>query len=62
MLRMGAVALVAAVPAAALWWVIDWPRPWLVTLLVLVLFGGAYLAGAAALRFPELKAWVGRFR
>lgn len=65
--RMAVLALVAAAPAGALWWLLAsgrlgaWPG-WLAALAVLALYAAAYLGGAVALRFPETRAWLGRLR
>ena len=65
--RMATLALVAAAPAGALWWLLAngslgaWPRG-LWALAVLALYALAYLGGAVALRFPETRAWLGRLR
>ena len=65
--RMGALAITAAAPAAALWWLLfegrwtSWPG-WPAALAVLALYAVAYLGGAVALRFPETRAWLGRLR
>ena len=65
--RMGALAVAAAAPAAALWWLAAserlgaWPG-WAAGLAVLAAYALAYLGGAVALGFPEMRAWLGRLR
>jgi putative peptidoglycan lipid II flippase len=65
--RMGSLAAGAALPAGGLWWAFARTRlseapGWLAALAVLVTYAGCYLGGAAALGFPELRAWLGRLR
>lgn len=62
MLRMAALALAAAVAAGGAWWLTASMRGWIVAVTVLAVFALAYLGGAAALRFPEMRAWLGRIR
>jgi putative peptidoglycan lipid II flippase len=59
--RMIGLALVAAAPTAALWWLLPaWPvivtAALVVSIYAALYLGGAYLAG-----FDELDAWAGRF-
>ncbi|HEV8632360.1 MAG TPA: murein biosynthesis integral membrane protein MurJ [Thermoanaerobaculia bacterium] len=60
--RMTALALGAAALAGGLWWLAAGSNRWLVSALVLGGFVVAYLGGAALLRFPEMRAWLGRLR
>jgi putative peptidoglycan lipid II flippase len=62
MLRMVALAGAAALLAGGIWRLLDQGRPrlYLVAAVVLGTFTAAYLGGAAALRFPELKTWLRR--
>jgi hypothetical protein len=62
MLRMVALAGGAALLAGGVWRLLDQGRPrlYLVAAAVLGTFAAAYLGGAAALRFPELKTWLRR--
>ncbi len=62
MLRMVAVAGAAALLAGGIWRLLEHVHLplYVVAAVVLGTFGVAYLAGAAALRFPELKTWLHR--
>jgi putative peptidoglycan lipid II flippase len=60
--KMVGLAVAALAPAAALWWVLEGRHPWLLALSVLVSFAALYLGGAFALRFPEMRGWLGRLR
>lgn len=62
LLRMASLAVVAAAVAGGVWWVARAMRGWLVAIVVLAVFALTYLAGAVALRFPEMRAWLGRLR
>jgi putative peptidoglycan lipid II flippase len=58
--RMGALAASAAVPATLLWRWLPPLHPALTGLLVIGLYVGVYLGGAALARFPEMERWTGR--
>jgi putative peptidoglycan lipid II flippase len=62
MLRTAALAGGAALLAGGVWRLLDHggARLYLVASVVLGAFTAAYLGGAAALRFPELKTWLRR--
>ncbi len=64
--RMGGLALAAALPATLLWWLLRGFHPTLHPalggLLVVGVYAGVYLGGAALARFPELESWLGRLR
>lgn len=64
MARMGALAAAAAALAGGVWWLAAGGglAGWAVAVVVLAAFAAAYLGGAAALRFPEMRAWLGRIR
>jgi len=67
LVRMAGLALAAAVPATLLWrWlpaaVHPSSHPILGALLVIGAFAGLYVGGAALARFPEIDAWLGRWR
>ncbi len=62
LLRMASLAVAAAAVAGGVWWVARTMRGWLVAIVVLAVFALTYLAGAVALRFPEMRAWWGRMR
>lgn len=60
MVRLGVLAITAAVPAAAVWLVLPpWP-PLVLASLVVSLYAALYLALATVLRLDELQAWAGR--
>lgn len=60
--RMVGIALIAAVPALLIWYVLpDWHVA-LVALLVVGAYGATYLVIAFAAGFPELSFWSGRLR
>lgn len=59
--RMLALALAAAIPAAAAWYLLPAFHVALVAVLVLGLYAVVYLGLAWLLRPPELEAWTGRF-
>lgn len=60
MVRLGVLAITAAVPAAAVWLVLPpWP-PLVLASLVVSLYAALYLALASVLRLDELQAWAGR--
>ena len=61
MLRMVGLALLAAVPAAALWWALPAWHVALVAAVVVGLYGGVYLAAAHFSGLEEAEAWAGRF-
>jgi putative peptidoglycan lipid II flippase len=57
---MVGVALLAALPAALIWWLLsNWP-PVLVAVCVLGAFAGIYLALAWVFRLSEMDVWAGR--
>jgi putative peptidoglycan lipid II flippase len=62
LVRMGGLALAAALPATLLWRLLPALHPALVGLAVIGAFAGVYLGGAALARFPEIEPWVGRLR
>lgn len=64
--RMTALALGAGALAGGVWWLL-WKlqsglQLSLVAAVVLASYAVAYLAMAAALRFPEMRSWLGRIR
>jgi putative peptidoglycan lipid II flippase len=65
-LRWGAFAVMAALPAAGLWWLLDaWMpgSPWLLQAAAVVgLFAGLYLAVARWQKEPELERWLGALK
>lgn len=60
-LKMTGLALLAAIPGAVLWFVLSSWNVIVLTLVVVGVFGGTYLAIAYVTRAPELDAWAGRF-
>lgn len=57
-LRLSALALGAALPAALAWWLCRGLRPLFGAALVLTLFGALYLAGAHLLKLSEAERWL----
>jgi hypothetical protein len=57
---MAAAAVLAALPAAALWALLPPLHPLLLAAGVLPLFGLGYLAGAKVLGVPQAVRWLGR--
>ncbi len=55
---LGALSLLAAVPALGLWWLIAGRSLLLVAPAVLAIYGLGYLGIAVALRLPELGYWL----
>ncbi|HYE96819.1 MAG TPA: murein biosynthesis integral membrane protein MurJ [Rubricoccaceae bacterium] len=60
-LRMLGLAVASSVPAAGLWALLPSLPVWLLALLVVGLYGAAYLGGATLLGLDEGEAWAGRF-
>lgn len=60
--RMQALALAAALPAGAVWWLLAAQNRYLVAAVVVAVYAGVYLGAATALRFPEMTSWLGRLR
>lgn len=56
--RLGGLALLAAAPALAAWWLLAGRSFWITAPVVLGVYGLAYLAGAYLSRMPELGFWL----
>lgn len=59
-LPIAATALVTALPAAALWWLVPAKSPYLQVALVAGSYAACYLGLAVLRRSPELARWLGR--
>jgi putative peptidoglycan lipid II flippase len=60
--RMQALAWAAALPAGAVWWLVAAQNRYVVAAVVVAVYAASYLGAATALRFPEMKSWLGRLR
>ena len=59
-LQMTALAVVAAVPAAGVWWLLPAWHVILEALIVVSIYAGCYLGMAYGLGFEEMERWAGR--
>jgi putative peptidoglycan lipid II flippase len=60
-LKMHGIALLAIIPAAGAWYLLDGISWIILAAVVLALYGGAYLLIARLLKMEEINAWLGRF-
>jgi putative peptidoglycan lipid II flippase len=60
-LKMHGIALLAIIPAAGAWYLLEGISWIILAAIVLALYGGAYLLIARLLKMEEINAWLGRF-